>query len=176
MPSDSHAILVASGADRPGVLDDVSMFLAERHAKILESRVSMLRGQFALLLLVRGSESDFDRIRDEIPSLEQQVGIDVALRPAADETAPHDITPLRLRATGHDPAETVHRLSHLMRVLGTNIENIETNTTGTPDAEAGRFELEMELSVPRHTPVVMLRQYVDSLAREIGIECEVNPM
>ena len=189
MPADAQAILVASGADRPGVLDDVSMFLAERHARILESRVSMLRGHFALLLLVRGGEPDLDRIRAELSQLEQNVGITVALRPAADAEAPsRDVTPLRLRARGKDPAETVRRLSHLMRVLNTNIENIETNSTpDTPAAGAGaeaaaeaaagaHFNLEMELAVPRHTPVVMLKQYVEGLAKEIGIECEVSPM
>jgi glycine cleavage system regulatory protein len=62
-----------------------------------------------------------------------------------------------------------------MRVLGTNIENIETNTKLASDGQS-HFELDMELSVPRHTPVVMLKQYVDSLANELAINCDVNPM
>jgi len=75
----------------------------------------------------------------------------------------------------------VHRLSHLMRVLNVNIENIETGSANDPLAmsdggEDAAFELEMDLSVPRSTPVMMLRQYVESLARELSITCDVNPM
>jgi glycine cleavage system transcriptional repressor len=181
MAASQLAIFVANGADRPGVLDDISMFLAERHVKILESRVSLLRGQFALLLLVGADAASLNALRQSMPELEKQVQIDVALRPAG-ESGTHDVTPMLLRAEGKDPATVVHRLSHLMRVLGTNISNIETDTTGAPasdnsgEDEQTSFTLEMELAVPRHTPVVMLKQYVDSLAEELGIRCEVNVM
>ena len=174
MPSPEQAILVATGADHPGVLDDVSLFLHERKAKLFESRVSLLGGHFALLLLIGGDDAVLDVIRADLPELEKKAGIDVFLREARAGTS-GDFTPMRLRATGKDPAVTVHRLSHLMRVLGTNIENIETHTTPAGKAEGG-FELEMELSVPRHTPVVMLKQYVQSLASELSIECEVESM
>ena len=52
MSTKHQSILVATGNDRPGVLDDISMFLHDRHVDILESRVSLLRGQFGLLLLI----------------------------------------------------------------------------------------------------------------------------
>ena len=65
--------------------------------------------------------------------------------------------------------------------LNVNIENIETGTSSDPLAmanggESAAFELEMDLSVPRSTPVMMLRQYVESLARELSITCDVNPL
>jgi glycine cleavage system transcriptional repressor len=166
------SILVAHGSDRPGVLDEISMFLAERGMNIIESRVSMLRGQFALLLLLRGQQSDFERIAGDLPTLIEQVGVQVALRPAG-EAETRDVTHMRLRARGANSTEAVLKLSHLMRVLSTNIDNIETDTRAMPDGQT-RFELEMELSVPRHTPLVMLKQYVESLAQETGIQCEFD--
>src|SRR5688572_6412234 len=165
-----QAILVATGADRPGVLDDVSLFLHDRNVHILESRVSLLRGQFALLLLIRADdESAMQSFEGSLGELDRTAGISTELRPASD-AAPSDNTPLRLSASGRDPAAAVFRLSHLMRVLNTNIENIETSTT---KGEQG-FTLEMDLSVPRATPVMMLKQYVQSLAEELGINCDVR--
>jgi glycine cleavage system transcriptional repressor len=175
-----YAVLVATGADRPGVLDDISLFLHEHHANILESRVSLLRGQFALLLLVRAEDEPLSQIEQAVPDLAGRMGIDVHLREASDATT-SDRIPLRLRASGKNPAAVVHRFSHLMRVLNVNIENIETGTATDPLAmanggESAAFELEMDLSVPRSTPVMMLRQYVESLARELSITCDVNPL
>jgi len=176
-----HAVLVATGADRPGLLDDVSLFLHEHAVSILESRVCLLRGQFALLLLVRGEEDSLRTVDHDLPRLADRIGIDVRLRDASSESASSDHTPLRLRASGKNPANVVHRISHLMRVLNVNIENIETGTSSDPLAmanggESAAFELEMDLSVPRSTPVMMLRQYVESLARELSITCDVNPL
>jgi glycine cleavage system transcriptional repressor len=172
-----QAILVATGADRPGVLDDISLFLHDRHVAILESRVSLLRGQFGLLLLIRADDSSMAQFEQSIDELSRSAGINTEIRPASDAIE-SDNTPLRLTASGDDPAAAVFRLSHLMRVLNVNIENIETSSvvSRTSGTNAGGFTLEMELSVPRATPVMMLKQYVQSLADELKIECDVKSL
>jgi glycine cleavage system transcriptional repressor len=170
-----QAILVATGNDRPGVLDDISLFLHERHVDILESRVSLLRGQFGLLLLIRADDDALKSFERSLSELDRTAGISTGLRDASD-AAPSDNTPLRLTASGDDPAAAVFRLSHLMRVLNVNIENIETSSVvpRTSGTYAGGFTLEMDLSVPRATPVMMLKQYVQALADELKIACEVK--
>src|SRR5262245_12325468 len=70
-----QAILIATGDDRPGVLDDVSLYLHEHKADILESRVSLLRGQFALLLLVRAEETALQKIQQGLSTLDQAARI-----------------------------------------------------------------------------------------------------
>lgn len=175
MSTKRQSILVATGNDRPGVLDDISMFLHDRHVDILESRVSLLRGQFGLLLLIRADDDAMKSFEQSLDELGRTAGISVELREASDD-APSDNTPLRLTASGDDPATSVHRLSHLMRVLNVNIENIETSSVvpRTSGTHAGGFTLEMDLSVPRATPVVMLKQYVQALADELKITCDVK--
>lgn len=167
-----QAILVATGNDRPGVLDDISLFLHDRHVDILESRVSLLRGQFGLLLLIRAEEHAMAQFEQSVDELSRTAGINTEIRPASDAAA-SDSTPLRLSASGSDPAAAVFRLSHLMRVLNVNIENIETSTASRNTGQSG-FTLEMDLSVPRATPVMMLKQYVQALADELKINCDVN--
>src|SRR4051812_12359297 len=143
MPA-SQAIFIATGADRPGVLDDVSMFLHEHHADILESRVSLLRGQFGLLLLIRAEDDVMKLIEQGLPVLEKNTNIRTELRPA-DEVPARDDTPIRLTASGSDSANAVHRLSHLMRVLNVNIENIETRAEREKSQSKGQFSLDMDI-------------------------------
>src|SRR3954451_935204 len=92
----NEIVLVATGADRPGVLDDVSAFLHERQATILESRVSLLRGSFALLLLVRADESAVAKITRDLPELQDSARLHAELRPGAADATPPEITALRL--------------------------------------------------------------------------------
>ena len=137
----------------------------------------MRRGQFGLLLLIRAEDDSMAQFEKSLPELDRSASISTELRPASD-AAPSDNTPLRLTASGADPADAVHRLSHLMRVLNVNIENIETtsDTSRTSGTHDGGFTLEMELSVPRATPVMMLKQYVQALADELKIACEVKTL
>jgi predicted amino acid-binding ACT domain protein len=49
---DHHAVLTAIGADRPGLVDEVSAYVLERGGNLEDSRMLNLHGQFAMMMLV----------------------------------------------------------------------------------------------------------------------------
>ncbi len=59
---DHHAVLTAIGADRPGLVDEVSAYVLERGGNLEDSRMVNLHGQFAMMLLVSGDEDAIDRL------------------------------------------------------------------------------------------------------------------
>ncbi|MCK5262904.1 MAG: glycine cleavage system protein R, partial [Gammaproteobacteria bacterium] len=48
-------VITALGADRPGIVDELSNTLLTHQLNIEDSRMSVLGGEFAILLLVTGS-------------------------------------------------------------------------------------------------------------------------
>ena len=164
-----NAILIATGTDRPGIVDELSQFLLECGGNITDSRAINLHGQFALLLLVRGERPALDAIRAGLAALSQQ-GIEARLQPAngaAQSDAP--TFPHVFVATGKDQAGVVHRISHLLRALKVNIDEITTHVAGD-----GSFQIRLALAVPRETPVTMLRDYLSYLCVELGIKGELK--
>ncbi|HMB95809.1 MAG TPA: ACT domain-containing protein [Tepidisphaeraceae bacterium] len=159
MPTD--AVLIATGADRPGILDELSQFLLECGGNITESRSINLRGQFALLLSVHGNEAALSRIHKGLPAM-QAHGIIVELRPANEFNA--SAFPFVFIATGKDQAGVLHRISHLLRALSVNIETVQTRVS-----EDESFEIRLALAVPRETPITMLREYLTFLCEELKI-------
>ena len=81
-----HAILTAIGADRPGLVDEVSEFIFARGGNIEDSRMVNLRGQFAMMVLIGAAEQTISRLRSEIWQLQQQSGLQIELRPATAAT------------------------------------------------------------------------------------------
>ena len=63
-----------------------------------------------------------------------------------------------------------HDLDMWMRVLNINIDDIKTRA-----AQNGHFELELRLSVPRETPVTMLRDYLQHLCGEMQVQWNLDP-
>jgi glycine cleavage system transcriptional repressor len=49
MTTSRHAILTAIGADRPGLVEEVSQFIFAHGGNIADSRMVNLRGQFAMM-------------------------------------------------------------------------------------------------------------------------------
>src|SRR5688500_5224227 len=100
MTTSRHAILTAVGADRPGLVEEVSQFIFARGGNIADSRMVNLRGQFAMMLLVGGDERAMSDILNDLPKLQQSSSLHVELRPASETQAraASDALPYRLTA------------------------------------------------------------------------------
>jgi glycine cleavage system transcriptional repressor len=172
----SHSILTAIGADRPGLVDEVSQYIFDRGGNIEDSRMVNLRGQFAIMLLVGGSADVLTRVRNDLSSLAPG-GLHAELRPAAagDRAggAGGQALPYRLRGTGIDQAGMVHRVAHVLREMNVNIESLDTQLRPAPVTGSPVFEMELVLSVPKATPVSALRQRVGSVCDELNIDWEL---
>jgi glycine cleavage system transcriptional repressor len=170
-----HAILAGIGIDRPGIIDEVSRFLFERGCTIADSRLANLRGAASFMILVCGEAGKIERIREDLPALAGGSNLTCSLLPARElaDTAQVRGSAYRLHSRGRDQAGVVPRLSHLLRVMSVNIENLRIDTPA--DAKEPGFELNLLLSVPKETPISMLREYLAHLCGEIGISCELSP-
>ncbi len=175
----AHAILTAIGSDRPGLVDEVTQFIFDRGGNIEDSRMVNLRGQFAMMVLVGGSDAVFAKVRDELRQLERHSGLHAELRPAAagDRAAGGgQAVPYRLRGTGIDQAGLVHRVAHLLRALNVNIESLDTHLKPAPYTGAPMFEMEMIVTVPKATPVSELRQKVGGLCDDLNFDWELESL
>src|SRR4051794_41785337 len=83
----NHAILTAIGADRPGLVDEVSEFIFQRGGNLEDSRMVNLRGQFAMMVLIGAAEQTISRLKSELWQLQQQSGLQIELRPASEARA-----------------------------------------------------------------------------------------
>ena len=143
-----------------------------------------LRGQFAMMVLVGGGGGGgggdvLDRLGHDLGDFARRSGMSAELRPAgpgraASGAAASDALPCRLVGTGIDQPGLVHRLAHLLRELGVNIESLDTRLTPAPYTGAPMFELEAVLSVPRATPLSQLRQKVGALCDELNVDWDLK--
>lgn len=157
-------LLVATGPDRPGVMNELSQFLLESGGNIIDSRSSILRGRYAILLLVRMKSESIQALRNGLAKL-AETGIQAEIHPASTLGQDESTFPYVFTASGKDQVGVMQRLSHLLRVLNVNIENMQTRVSADET-----FQLRLELAVPRQTPVASLKDYLTYLCSELGID------
>ena len=71
-------ILSAVGKDRPGIVDEVSAFLFDRGANIEDSRMSLMGGQFVIMMLFSGPSEYIAAIKNEVIQL-KNIGLKASL-------------------------------------------------------------------------------------------------
>ena len=170
-----HAILTALGADRPGLVDEVSRFIFERGGNLEDSRMVNLRGQFAMMVLISGDEPALGKIRAELGYFSHSARLHADLVPAESARAapPPPALPYRLAVTAMDQPGLVHRISHLLRTMEVNIESMETHLSAAPITGSPVFEMELVMSVPRQTPLPKLRENLGKLCDELNIDWQL---
>lgn len=172
-PGAQPILLLAWGEDRPGILDEVAHFLYERGANISDSKLLSARGTFILMIVIWADAAGLARIRDGLGAMAAASKIGAELRDAKPDYHADGSFPYRFTASGSDQAGVLHKLSHLLRALNVNIEDVHTRVTPARPAERPQFELQLLLSVPRATPVVKLREYLETLCGELGIQWDL---
>jgi glycine cleavage system transcriptional repressor len=170
-----HAILTAIGADRPGLVDEVSEFILGHGGNIEDSRMVNLRGQFAMMVLVAGERQVMERVRKGLDLLGERTGLQTDFREAGKESGKGTTAamPYRLTATALDQSGLVHRVAHLLREMNINIEAMETRLAAAPYTGAPVFEMEVVMSVPRGVAIQGLRQKLGTLCDELNIDWEL---
>jgi len=172
-----HAVLTAVGDDRPGLVDEVTLYITERGGNLEDSRMVNLRGQFAMMMLVAGSEAAMSRLQDGLGTLRRDSNVHAELRPAdagAAERTP--ALPFRLNTWAMDHPGLMQSVSHLLGELGVNIEKVDSSLRPAPYTNTPLFEMELVLSVPATTHVAELREKLGELCDEMNIDWQLTAL
>ncbi|HEX2878975.1 MAG TPA: ACT domain-containing protein, partial [Polyangiaceae bacterium] len=76
-----YMVLTAAGADRPGLVKRISSAIAEAGANLEDSRMAILGGEFALILLFAGSAQSVNEVERRLQKLNNEGLLNVTLRP-----------------------------------------------------------------------------------------------
>jgi len=172
-----YVVLTGVGSDRPGLVDEVTAFLAEREINLEESRMAVLGGEFAMILLASGPEPALTDLRQNLGQITRATGLEFSLkttRPPSERTGSPGL-PYRLLAQSLDHPGIVHEITRLLHARNVNIESMETHVRSAPVSGTPVFALEAQLSVPAETKATRLRVELEELADQFNLDIVFEP-
>lgn len=173
----SYFLLTAVGRDRPGLVDEVSEVLAERGLNIETSRMALLGGEFAILLLGSGDEEAVRRLAGDPSPLGRTTGLEASVRPtsAPEARAGADAVPFRLATAGMDHPGIVHDIAKVLHGFQVNIGSLDTWVEPAPVSGTPVFTMEANLLVPVAVKVRELRSALERLGDDLNMDIELAP-
>jgi glycine cleavage system transcriptional repressor len=171
----TYFILSAIGKDRPGIVADVSEVIFECGGNIEDSSMSLLRNNFALLLLFSTEREEVNqKLSAGLKRLEwekkltvffSQIPFEEAHPKAKELTDRFEIT-----TSGIDHAGIVYKVCRLMAERGISIVDMETRRILSAESGTPLFEMDIQIDVPRSIPEQGLREELHRLANDLVID------
>lgn len=169
-----YLIMTAVGPDRPGLVDEVSEFLAERDLNIESSRMAVLGGEFAMILLASGEGDRTEQVISDRGALAEKTGLQIFVRPTRPperREAPASM-PFALSASGMDHQGLVHEISKVMHEFNVNIESMDTWVEAAPVSGTPIFSMEAMVTVPASVRIRRLKRALEELGDELNMDIE----
>ena len=138
-----HELAVtAIGTDRPGIVAAVTRILHERGGNLEDSAMTILGGQFAIVLLV-ATEDEPEALRDALQQATAELGLTISVCRTHGAHQGADPTHL-LSVYGADRPGIVAGVTGALAEVGANIVDLETQVIG--DSEQPVYAMMIELA------------------------------
>jgi glycine cleavage system transcriptional repressor len=169
-------VLTAVGADRVGIVDDISGAVSAAGCNIEESKMAVLGGEFAVIMLVSGPAGSVDSIARSAPALGEKLGLLVGCHPTHEPMAEEKGRPYLLKAVSLDTPGIVHAVTAVLRRHEVNIEDLETETAAAPWTGAPMFRLTAHLVVGPSVSIGGLKNELAHLQQQLDVDIVLKPV
>ena len=160
-------VITASGDDQVGLVQRFTSRIVDAGCNIEESRMALLGGQFAILMLVSGRWDALTRLEDRLTTVGDELGLAIVQKRTkrVERTVP--LVPYTINVVAMDHPGIVHNLANFFAQRGINIEELATDTYPAPHTGTTMFSVNMAVGIPGDTHIPTLRgeflDYCDSL-------------
>jgi glycine cleavage system transcriptional repressor len=171
--SPTHYALSAIGRDRPGIVAAISKVLLGVQGNIEDSQMSILRGHFAVMLIVSVPD---DVERDDLDRHLQRVRSELNL----EAIAVNEVAELEagggpthtLSVYGADHPGIVHAVSEALAEHSANITDLQTKLTGSGETPVYVMLMEVEVSGDADE----LRAALERVAEQAGLDVSLREL
>lgn len=171
----SNALLIlATGRDRPGIVDRISGVVFNAGSNLEDSRMAILGGEFSLMMLVTGGPEALAKVVANLSALERELELFIKVKetvsgPAARRGADGVII-CRIEAVALDHPGIVHRLTRILVEQQINVARLDTARTNAPISGTPMFSMELDVEVPAKISIARLRSELERWAEAANVD------
>ena len=172
----NHLVISAIGKDRPGIVNDLSECILESGCNIADSRMTVLGGDFAVILLVSGNWNTVAKLEDQLPRLGERLDMTLTWRRTEPQKPVANMLPYGVDVVSLDHPGIVHSLAGFFSARSINIQDLVTSSyraahTGTP-----MFSVHMRIDIPAEIHIATLREEFMDFCDQLNLDAVMEPI
>ncbi len=179
MQKTEHAkfiVISALGKDRPGIVNQLTGPITEMGANIIDSRMSVLGGEFAVLMLVEGNWNTIAKLESALPGL--QAPLDLTIQSRRTENVPQAGQGMSyaVNVVSLDHPGIVNQLAGFFSSRNINIQDLETDSYRAAHTGTKMFTANITITLPPDTHIARLREEFLDFCDELNLDAVLEPL
>ncbi len=177
--SSTQLVISAIGSDRPGIVNALSQLIVQNNGNIDDSRMTVLGGEFAIILLISASSDQLVTIEQVIKQQAGSLKLNIISKQTSgsmlsdSETAEKRI-PYIVEVLAMDNPGIVYKLADFFSSREINIQSLQTDRYPAPHTGTQMFAIEMIISVPQAIIVNDLREDFMDLCDDMNLDASIE--
>jgi glycine cleavage system transcriptional repressor len=162
--------------DRPGIVKEISEAVNQSGCNVEDSRMMVLGGSFAILMLVSGDDTCIQTLQQKEQVLSTSLGSMLQMQLTAERSlnAEHG-RPYVIEVVSLDHPGIVKELSEFVASRKINIEALNTEVYAAPHTGSPMFRLEMTVNIPQSVKVSAFKNELIDFCDQKNLDVLVEP-
>lgn len=169
-----YLVISALGSDKPGIINALSREAATHHCNILDTRMTVLGGEFALMMLVNGSAADIEAVEPALQATADSLGLTLMLKHTTPKDAQATNMPYSVEVVALDNPGIVHEIAGFFGDKAINIEEMHTGTYAAPHTGTQMFSLQLTVNVPNGVSLSKLKEQFVSFCDDKNLDASIE--
>ncbi len=167
-------VISALAEDRPGIVDELSNVLYQQSLNIEDSRMTVLGGEFAILLLVSGEPSAIDAFQTQVNDIEQKLQMRMLIKVTTESSVIENAIPYAVEVAALDNPGIVNNIASFFSARNINIVDLHTESYSAPHTGSPMFALHMTIGIAADTNIAQLREAFTQVCDELNLDAELT--
>lgn len=173
---DKLLAITAIGADRTGLVRDLSQAVSKAGGSILQSRMTTLGQEFAMLVLVSANWHTIKKVNEALSELHENSDLTITTRETEPRPKPAPAAPYNVDIVAIDQEGIVAGLAAFFAAREIEIADLNTRQYNAAHTGAAMFSVQMAINVPAAIHLAALREEFHEFCEEQNLDAIIEPI
>ncbi|GLQ31232.1 glycine cleavage system protein R [Litoribrevibacter albus] len=172
----NNLVITALGSDRSGIVKDLSTLIANHGANIQDSRMTVLGGEFAIIMMVSGSDDSIQELENKLPSEADALQLTTIIKRTTGRETCHDTIAYVTEIIAIDNPGIVSDITGFFSTRNINIDDLSTGTYAAPHTGTQMFNLAMRVNIPSSQSIAQLKDEFIQFCDDRNLDAIIEPL
>ncbi len=169
-------VLSVLAEDRPGILHDLARAVKDCGCNVVESRMTILGGEFSMLLLVSGNWNTVTKLEGALPKLEKSLKLTLASRRTTEREPREDLLPYAVDVVCLDQPGIIFNLANFFSERNIGVADLSTRSYAAAHTGAPMFAVQMSVNIPADMQIGRLREDFMEFCDSLNLDAIMEPI